>query len=191
MKRIEIINIDENQDYVVTGTNVNIDIDIWIKFASHFKDGEIELMEKYRNYRVDDIPSECLDKFIKLSKQNKIANLMIKYKDRKCSKEEHDIVKKFMFNHNLETFVASRMTKEEKNMAQKLIDDLSVEELKTYINENKDNYENLSVFDAYVLFIAKEKLHDINAIQHAEETMRRQAEAAQHLRKSLIRDFGH
>lgn len=191
MKRIEIINIDENQDYVVTGTNVNIDIDIWIKFASHFKDGEIELMEKYRNYRIDDIPSECLDKFIKLSKQNKIANLMIKYKDRKCSKEEHDMVKKFMLNHNLETFVASRMTKEEKNIAQKLIDDLSIKELKTYINENKDNYENLSVFDAYVLFIAKEKLHDINAIQHAVETMRRQAEAAQHLRKSLIRDFGH
>ena len=148
-------------------------------------------MEKYRNYRIDDIPSECLDKFIKLSKQNKIANLMIKYKDRKCSKEEHDMVKKFMLNHNLETFVASRMTKEEKNIAQKLIDDLSIKELKTYINENKDNYENLSVFDAYVLFIAKEKLHDINAIQHAVETMRRQAEAAQHLRKSLIRDFGH
>ncbi len=188
MKRIQLPK--ETLYYDVTGTEANIDIEIWIKFINHYKESELDFLDECKKKSIDDMSAEELNRYTRLSKQNKIAMLFNKYKERKCTKEEHDAVRKNIEKHHLETFVASRMTKEEKDSASKFIDNLSKEELEKYIDANKDNYESLSVYDAYVLFIAREKLHDINAREHAKETMRRDAYNAQHLVKSLMRDFG-
>ena len=189
MKRIELPKND-GMDYVITGTHANIDIDIWIKFAGHFKNSELKFLDECKKKDIDDMTAEELDRYTKLSKQNKLANLFKKYKDKNCTKEEHDAVKKFMENHELDKFVSSRMTKEEKATTDKLISKLTKDELKEFIDTNKDNYGNLSVFDAYVLFMAKEELYDIQTMEHVENTMKRQAEDAQHLRMKLERDFG-
>ena len=188
MEKIKLIDTD-TMDYLVTGTYANIGIDIWIKFTSHFKEAEIEFLGKIKNDTFN-MPIDKMEMYMRLENQKKLAILLKKYKERKCTKTEHDIVKKFMNNNKLEEFVSSRMTAEEKDRAEKYISDLTKDELKKYIDINKDNYEKLAVFDAYILFIAKEKLYEIEKSEFIDKEMQRQKEDAFSLRKSILRDFG-
>ena len=188
MEKIKLLNTD-TMDYLVTGTYANIGIDIWIKFTSHLKESEIEFKERMKN-NVFNMSIDEMDLYTRLINQSKMADLLKKYKERKCTKTEHDIVKKFMNDNKLEEFVSSRMTTEEKDKAEKYISDLTKDELKKYIDINKDNYEKLAVFDAYILFIAKEKLYEIEKSEFIDKEMQRQKEDAFSLRKSILRDFG-
>ena len=189
MSRI-ILPKNNGMDYVIIGTHANIDIDIWIKFVSYFKKSELEFLEDMKNKDIDDMEVSELERYTELSRQNKVANLFKKYKEKNCTKEEHDAVKKFMEQNDLENFVNSRMTDEEIGDARSFINDLTKDQLQEYINVTNLNYENLSVYDAYVLFIAKERLYAIETMDFVEDTMRKEAENAQHLHMSLLRDFG-
>ena len=189
MSRI-ILPKNNRMDYVITGTHANIGIDIWMKFVGYFKKSELEFLEDVKNKDIDDMGVSELKRYTELSRQNKVANLFKKYKEKNCTKEEHDAVKKFMEQNDLENFVNSRMTDEEIGDATSFISDLTKDQLREYINVTNVNYENLSVYDAYVLFIAKERLYAIETMDFIEDTMRREAADAQHLRMSLLRDFG-
>ena len=100
MEKIKLIDTD-TMDYLVTGTHANIGIDIWIKFTSHFKEAEIKFLERMKN-NVFNMSIDEIDLYTRLTNQSKMADLLKKYKERKCTKKEHDIVKKFMNDNKLE-----------------------------------------------------------------------------------------
>ena len=188
----DVIKIFPNSDicYTVFGTFVNCDIDIWIKFASYLKKDEIDFLEKNKDLDLDSISDKDLDNLYKIIKLKKISSLMLKYKNKNCNKDEHDAVLEFMKKHPLEEFVVSRLTEEEYHHATDFVKSMSPEELKSFIELNKDNYDSMDVYFAFILFEAKEELNKIEQMDSTEESLKREKQDAVRLHRRLIKDFG-
>ena len=115
---------------------------------------------------------------------------MLKYKNKNCNKDEHDAVLEFMKKHPLEEFVVSRLTEEEYHRATDFVKSMSPEELKSFIELNKDNYDSMDVYFAFILFEAKEELNKIEQMDSTEESLKREKQDAVRLHRRLIKDFG-
>lgn len=171
--------------------NLGNALDIWIKFTSYLKPSELLLLEKVKNNNLDSISQNEMDEYFKIKKQVKISELLLKYKSKKCTKEEHAQVLEFMHT-SLKSFVKSRLTDNEIELASKYIYDLEIsDQLKEYIERTKKIYDSLNIYESYVLFEAKERLYYLEQKQLREKIRNDSKERDTSLRKNLIRNYGH
>lgn len=121
-----------------------------------------------------------------------LSKLLIKYKNRKCTQEEHDKVVDYMQNTFLRNLVNSRVSEEEKKKVFLFLNNFeTIRDLKKYIESKGNDYTELSIYDAYILFYAKEKLYNIEQSEINDKIRNEKIERASSLKKSLTRDYGH
>lgn len=171
--------------------NVNNDIDIWIKFTSYLKPDETALLEKLENKSHDSIQRSEINEYSRIKNQLMISELFLKYKNKNCSKEEYDIVTRFMDSMSLQTLIETKLTEEEIELASKTISKLeTIEQLEEYIKSQPKKFEELNAYESYIFLLAKEKLHNLNQDKVREQIKIEQARRADNLIKALINDYG-
>ena len=141
--------------------NLDMTLDIWIKFTSHLKPEEKEILEKFKSKTIGTINSVDFEQYLQIKKRLWKTCLFKKYQNKKCSKEEiHEVIS---FMHSpLEDFMIERLTESEKQEADfYLLQMNTLEELKEYQEKKQKDYINLSISEAYVLFKVKEKIYDL------------------------------
>ena len=169
--------------------NINNALDIWMKFASYLTEEELLFMDGLKNKELNALSQTELDKYHRIKQQLDFSKLLLKYKNKLCTKEEHDFVSQFM-NTSLKEFVKSKVIKEQQESAKKIISNFKKEELKQYIELKQEQYDSLNIYESYILFIAKEKMYNEIQKETTEKIRKDQIERAITLRKSLIRDYG-
>ena len=171
--------------------NVNNDIDIWIKFTSYLKPDETALLEKLENKSHNSIQRSEINEYSRIKNQLMISELFLKYKNKNCSKEEYDIVTRFMDSMSLQTLIETKLTEEEIELASKTISKLeTIEQLEEYIESQPKKFEELNAYESYIFLLAKEKLHNLNQDKVREQIKIEQARRADNLIKALINDYG-
>ena len=169
--------------------NIKNALDIWIKFTNYLKPNEEELINRLNNEKLMNISQEELEEYTRIKKQIDISNLFIKYKNKECNKEEHDKVIEFM-KQPLIDFIESRLSKEEISISKSLISLLnSKKTLEDYINSKKE-IDKLNIYESYIVYIAKEKLYNINNTELINRIKKEEKDRAVSLRKAIIRDYG-
>lgn len=164
-------------------------IDIWIKFAKYLKPEELMLLEEIKEKDLDSISQNELSKYQKIKKQIAISKLLPKYKNKECTEEEHNQVVEFM-NSSLSKFVKSKLTEDEMKLASEYISKLEEKnQLKDYIETQQKIYESLNVYDAYILFEAKEKLYRIEQKKLTKKIEHNQKENYINLINGLVEDY--
>ena len=79
--------------------NLDNPIDIWIKFTSYLKPDEAILLEN------KDVNSIQENEYLRIKKQLMISRLLLKYKNKDCSKEEYDLVTNYMNSTSLQSLI--------------------------------------------------------------------------------------
>ena len=172
--------------------NVSNALEIWIKFTSYFSKEEIEYINELNQLPIYLILADKIQKYLKIREKMELSKLLIKYKNRKCTQEEHDKVVDYMQNTSLRNLVNSRVSEEEKEKVSLFLNDFeTIGDLKKYIESKDNDYTELSIHDAYILFYAKEKLYNIEQSELNDKIRNEKIEKASSLKKSLIRDYGH
>lgn len=170
--------------------NLHNALEIWIKFSKHLKPEEISLLKELDQIPISLVSRKNIEKYLEIKKQIDMSELLIKYKNRTCTCEEHEQVSEYL-NQSLKKFVKNRLTEEELKLSNKCISKLETkQQLQEYIDANENNYEKLSICEAYTLFRAKEKKYRMNEQQLNEDIKNNQLENCNRLRKSLARDYG-
>ena len=170
--------------------NLDNPIDIWIKFTNYLKSDEKALLEKLGNKSLDSIQISEINEYSRIKNQFMISELFLKYKN--CSKEEYDIVTRFMDSMSLQTLIKTKLTEDEIELASKVISKLkSIEQLEEYIESQQKKFEELNAYESYIFLLAKEKLHNLNQDKVMEQIRIEQERKTDNLIKGLIRDYDH
>jgi hypothetical protein len=178
---------------IISDSYANIDnaLDIWMKFTSYLKPEELLFIDELKDKNISSISQSEMDKYNNIRKQIVTSELLVKYKNKECTQEEHNQVVEFMHT-SLKKFIKSRLTEEELNSANIFIETLETkEQLLKYIDSQEVNYMNLNIYNSYVLFVAKERLYYLEQKAIEEKIRSEQVERAIRLKKSLVRDYGH
>ena len=166
--------------------NLDNPIDIWIKFTSYLKPDEKILLENKNHNSIQE------NEYLRIKKQLMISKLLLKYKNKKCSKEECDFVTNYMNSTSLQSLIQTKLTEEESELASKNISKLeTVEQLEEYIESQQKKFEELSAYESYVLLKVKEKKYNLKQRKVKEQIRIEQIRRADNLVKGLIRDYGH
>lgn len=170
--------------------NLDNPIDIWIKFTNYLKSDEKALLEKLGNKSLDSIQISEINEYSRIKNQFMISELFLKYKN--CSKEEYDIVTRFMDSMSLQTLIKTKLTEDEIELASKVISKLkTIEQLEEYIESQQKKFEELNAYESYIFLLAKEKLHNLNQDKVMEQIRIEQERKTDNLIKGLIRDYDH
>ena len=171
--------------------NINRALDIWMKFANYLKDEELLFMDELNNKKLNNLSQTELDEYHRIKNQLEFSKLLLKYKNKSCTKEEHDFVSKYM-DKSLRNFVESKISKEQQEIAQKIVSELfEKKQLEQYIELKQEQYDSLNINESYILFIAKEKKYNEIQKETTEKIRNEQLERVIRLRKNLIRDYGY
>lgn len=173
--------------------NVDNTLNEWIRFSSYIKPEELLFLNKLNNKAIEQLTTDEIEKYYKLKKLKGMSGLFIKYKNRNCSKEEHDRVVEYMDN-SLKCFMRERLTEEEFEQSYKLLSQfsrMSLVELDEYIDKQMINYENLTLLEAYILYQVKEIKYCKQNREQDEKFRNDQIEITNALKRSLIRDYGY
>jgi len=189
-----IKNYEEELYYPVkcdSEANINNVLDIWMKFSNYLTTEELLFMDGLKNKELNALSQTELDKYYRIKKQLDFSKLLLKYKNKSCTREEHNFVLQFM-NTSLKEFVKSKVTKEQQESAERIISNLfEKKELEQYIELQQEQYDALSIYESYVLFIAKEKKYNEIQKETTEKIRNEQLDRAIRLKKNLIRDYGY
>ena len=170
--------------------NLDNPIDIWIKFTNYLKSDEKALLEKLGNKSLDSIQISEINEYSRIKNQFMISELFLKYKN--CSKEEYDIVTRFMDSMSLQTLIKTKLTEDEIELASKVISKLkTIEQLEEYIESQQKKFEELNAYESYIFLLAKEKLHNLNQDKVMEQIRIEQERKTDNLIKGLIRDYDY
>ena len=194
MSKIIIDNDSTSLGYPVISdscANLETALDIWIKFTGYIRPEELLFLQEVKDKNFDYISQNELDKYSRIKKQLTISKLLLKYKNKECTKEEHDQVLEFMHT-SLKLFIQSRLTDDEIELASEYIYKLETnDQLKKHIETKQKIYESLNIYESYILFEAKERLYYLEQKQLREKIRNDLKDKNTILKKNLIRDYGH
>lgn len=190
--------INDNEDILLypvksdSFANISNVLDEWIRFLSYLKPEELLYLNELNSKILNELTTQEIEQYLKIKKQRAMSELFVKYRNRDCTKEEHDQVIKFMDN-SLKSFMRERLTEEEIKKSYILLgefEQMSKSELNEYIDKQKNNYYNLNVFEAYILYEVREISYNRDNSELNDRIRSNQIERENKLRKSLIRDYG-
>ena len=162
----------------------------WERFANHYKEDEIEFLNKLKDKSVLDLTLEELEQYKKLKLQMELAKLLPKYREHNCTQEEHDIVSNFFDEYSISAFMKSRLTDEEFNSSIRALASIKEDELSDFIQHNEEKFNDLSVQDTYTLYLASSRLKVIRDKDLNDRIRRESYERDQALIRSLNKDYG-
>lgn len=192
--KLIIKNFEDELHYLIkcdSSANSDNAIDIWMKFANYLTPEESLFMYELKIKDLDNLSQTEFDTYYRIKNQLRFSKLLPKYKNESCTKEEHDFVSKYM-NTSLRSFVKSKVSEKQQNSANKIISDLfGKNELEQYIELQQEQYDNLNIYEAYILFIAKEKRYNEIQQKTTKKIRDEQLEREIRLRRNLIKEYGH
>ena len=159
--------------------NISPDIE-WMKWLSYETEFEKKRMEYLDSKKVSELSMEEA-KEVSMYKKNKLlAKLFPIYGTKECSVEDYMKVYDFMCQESIEKFILSKLTSEELQYAKQEISRLCkvpTEELRAKVIEEKrvENYEKLSMVDAYILHIIL-NVHYERCVSEADQEIQAQRE---------------
>lgn len=172
--------------------NISNALEIWIKFTSIFSEEEINYINELNQTPLSLMQTDKIQEYLKIRERMELSKLLIKYKNRECTQEEHDRVVIFMRSTSLKSLVNSMISEEVKNEVSLILDELrTVDDLKRYIASKDGCYTELSIRDAYTLFSAKERLYNLEQSDLNNQIKNKQTANAINLKRSMIKDYGH
>ena len=164
--------------------NISNALNVWIKFTGYFSEEEIAYINELDQIPLYLIEIDKIKIYWKLRERMELYKLLLKYKNKDCTPEEHDKVVAYMHNTSLRNLVNNSVSEEEKKRASLILNDLiTIEDLRTYIKFKEKDYVELSIYDAYILFYAKEKLFNIEQIEFNEKIRNEQIKGTLKLKK--------
>lgn len=190
--------INNNEDILLypvksdSFANISNVLDEWIRFLSYLKPEELLYLNELNSKILNELTTQEIEQYLKIKKQRAMSELFVKYRNRDCTKEEHDQVIKFMDN-SLKSFMRERLTEEEIKKSYILLgefEQMSKSELNEYIDKQKNNYYNLNVFEAYILYEVREISYNRDNSELNDRIRSNQIERENKLRKSIIRNYG-
>lgn len=103
-------------------SNANIDhtLDEWIRFLSYVSPDDEIFLNKLNGKSLEQITTDEIKRYLKIKEQKIMADLFIKYKNKDCTKKEHDSVYEYMRN-SLKDFMRSKLTEDELNESCKIL----------------------------------------------------------------------
>lgn len=172
--------------------NADNTLDEWIRFLSYIKPENLEYLEKFNNKQIKNLTTCEIKKYLKIREQTELATLFIKYKNQDCKKDEYDKVVECM-NKSLKSFMKESLSEAELKIADNIISELrnmTVSELDLFITKQIVDYDNLTILDAYILYIAREIRYDKKNDEVNNKIENDQLVRGNNLRRNLVRDFG-
>lgn len=172
--------------------NIGNVLDEWIRFSSYLKPEELLYLNELNSKSLNELTVQEIEQYLKIKKQIAMSKLFVKYKNRNCTKEEHDQVIAFM-DTSLKSFMKERLTEAEIKKSYILLvefEKMSKSELNEYIDKQMNHYDNLNIFEAYILYKVREIKYNRDNNEYYDKIRSSQIERENNLRKSLIRDFG-
>ena len=168
MSKIQLCNQPLYFEKCSAGVSDENTMNAWIKFTSHLKEDEKFFIEFLNIKDSRTITYEERKRFKELQEHIQMVDLLNKYKNRECSLDEYNKVVKFM-GIGLDNLIVSRMTDEEMIASSRFVSSLETEnDLIDFISTENDCYNDLSVFDAYKLYLATLKLKSIKSKDNRE-----------------------
>lgn len=190
-------NIEENKNltYDVTCNsiaNMSDALDIWVKFIGHFSAEDMDFLNELSSVSIRSMDSDKLEKYIAIKERMEVSKLIEKYKKKECTKEEHDKVFNYMQRTSLKALVNKSVSEHEALQVYLFLKSLETEEdLERYISYNDINYDRLSIYDAYILFQAKEKLYNLKQKELNEIIKLNEIDKEKSLEKSLSKNINN
>lgn len=172
--------------------NIDHTLDEWIRFLSYVKPGEKNFLKELNSRSLYQLTTDEIKKYLKIKEQKTMTDLFIKYKNKDCTKNEHDCVCEYMRN-SLEDFMRSRLTEDELNESYKTLAtfrEKEIQELEDYIKDKISNYNNLTLVDAYILYEVREIRYNKKTDEINNKIINKQKVQVKFLRKSLVKDYG-
>ena len=126
----------------------------WIKWLSYVPEFKKERLDMLNNKMVKDVSLEELKEIRKYKKQIRALELLEKYNNEEISKEEQLKVYYFLRYVDIMEFMLSNLSFDEVLSARDKIryySEYAYSELKSEINKLKEDYDNLSMVDSYLL----------------------------------------
>ena len=159
--------------------NVSPDIE-WIKWLSYEPEFEKKRIEYLDSKKLSELSYEELKEASIYSRNKIFARLFQIYGTKECSLENYMKIYDFMCQESIEKFMISKLTPEELQYAKQEISRLckvSKEELRAKVIEEKkpENYEKLSMVDAYILHIIA-NIHYERCVSEADQEIKNQRE---------------
>ena len=195
MTKLMINNNDNILSYPIKSdsyANIGNVLDEWIRFSSYLKPEELLYLNELNSKSLNELTVQEIEQYLKIKKQIAMSKLFVKYKNRNCTKEEHDQVIAFM-DTSLKSFMKERLTEAEIKKSYILLvefEKMSKSELNEYIDKQMNHYDNLNIFEAYILYKVREIKYNRDNNEYYDKIRSSQIERENNLRKSLIRDFG-
>lgn len=127
----------------------------WMKWLDYIPKFQKERMEYLSEKPMTELTDSEIEELRSLRKELKIRDIAKNYENNKTSIEDRLEYIEYTTQENLDSIIHKKLTTEEyKNgvvRIKKIIDTLSYEELKQYCESTKNNFDNLSMIDLFVL----------------------------------------
>lgn len=189
------IRVENKLLYPVSSlSHANIDhtLDEWIRFLSYVSPDDESFLNKLNVKSLEQLTTDEIKKYLKIKEQKTMADLFIKYKNKECTRKEHDSVYKYMKN-SLEDFMKSKLTENELNESCKTLAVFrkkEILELEDYIKDKMSNYNNLTLVDAYILYEVREIRYNKKTDEINNKIRNDQIERQINLKKNLVKSYG-
>ena len=189
------IRVENKLLYPVSSlSHANIDhtLDEWIRFLSYVSPDDESFLNKLNGKSLEQLTTDEIKKYLKIKEQKTMADLFIKYKNKECTRKEHDSVYKYMKN-SLEDFMKSKLTENELNESCKTLAVFrkkEILELEDYIKDKMSNYNNLTLVDAYILYEVREIGYNKKTDEINNKIRNDQIERQINLKKNLVKSYG-
>ena len=189
------IRVENNLLYPVSSlSHANIDhtLDEWIRFLSYVSPDDESFLNKLNVKSLEQLTTDEIKKYLKIKEQKTMADLFIKYKNKECTRKEHDSVYKYMKN-SLEDFMKSKLTESELNELCKTLAvfrEKEILELEDYIKDKMSNYNSLTLVDAYILYEVREIRYNKKTDEINNNIRNDQIERHLNLKKNLVKSYG-
>ena len=189
------IRVENNLLYPVSSlSHANIDhtLDEWIRFLSYVSPDDESFLNKLNGKSLEQLTTDEIKKYLKIKEQKTMADLFIKYKNKACTRKEHDSVYKYMKN-SLEDFMKSKLTENELNESCKTLAVFrkkEILELEDYIKDKMSNYNSLTLVDAYILYEVREIRYNKKTDEINNKIRNDQIERQINLKKNLVKSYG-
>ena len=167
--------------------NSDIALETWIEFTGYLKPEEISFIESIKEKDFTSFTDFEMDEYHRIKKQKAMHKLLEQYQKRKCTLEEHNQVVEYMYS-SLTELVESRLDVDEIEIANRHISELEENGmLENYVESHQGIYENLSIYEAYVLFKAKEKIYELMQLELREQMKNKLIENDNNKQRTLKR----
>lgn len=172
--------------------NIDHTLDEWIRFLSYVSPDDESFLNKLNGKSLEQLTTDEIKKYLKIKEQKTMADLFIKYKNKECTRKEHDSVYKYMKN-SLEDFMKSKLTEKELNESCKTLAvfrEKEILELEDYIKDKMSNYNSLTLVDAYILYEVREIRYNKKTDEINNKIRNDQIERQINLKKNLVKSYG-